>query len=108
MEVYIHSNSPYVGRPKIKEWLIKKHSEYWAAALGVRQSKLFIEDPLEKISKDLLASHRKQCRLVTGLLTAHCTLRWQLHVMGLLDNAICRKLYKKRNPPNTFFVKALL
>jgi hypothetical protein len=52
---------------------------------------------LWKMSTDLLTSYRKQCRLVTVPLTCHCTLRHQLHVLGLLDNTICRK----RNPPIT-------
>jgi hypothetical protein len=58
---------------------------------GMRQSELFIEGLSEKLSSDLLALGRTGYRLVTGLLTAHCTLRQHLHVMSLLDNAICRK-----------------
>jgi hypothetical protein len=34
---------------------------------------------------------RKQCRLVTGLVTDHCTFRWHLHIMGLLESTKCRK-----------------
>jgi hypothetical protein len=33
----------------------------------------------------------RQCWLVTGLLTGHCTLRQHLHIMRLTDNPICRK-----------------
>jgi hypothetical protein len=58
----------------------------------MRQSKLFIKGPLEKLSRDILALDVEQCGLVIGLLTGgHCTLRWCLHVMGFLDNVISRK-----------------
>jgi hypothetical protein len=36
--------SPLAGRLRIKEWLIKKHSECRAALPGVRKSKLFVEE----------------------------------------------------------------
>jgi hypothetical protein len=48
--------------------------------------KLFIQGNLENMSRDILALDRKQWRLVIGLLTGHCTLRWHLHIMGLPDN----------------------
>jgi hypothetical protein len=56
----------------------------------MRQLKIFNEVLLEKLHKGLLALDRKQCRQVTGL-TGCYTWRWHLHVMGLSDNAICRK-----------------
>jgi hypothetical protein len=33
--------SPCVGGRKIKEWLVRKHSEYWVSTPGLRQLKLF-------------------------------------------------------------------
>jgi hypothetical protein len=80
--------SPCVGRVKIKKWLTKVHSEYWAAMPGMRLSKLFIEGPWEKLSRNVLALDRKQRTLVTGLLPGHCKLIRQLNVMGFLNNAI--------------------
>jgi hypothetical protein len=67
--------------------------EFWAATSGMRQLKLYIEGPLEelRIYRGLLALNRKQCRLVTGLLTGHCILRCHLCGMGLLGNGLCRK-----------------
>jgi hypothetical protein len=90
---------PCVSSLKIKEWLTKKHSKYTAATSGMRQSKLFTERPSEKLSRDLLPSDRKQCRLVTGLLTGHCTLREHLHVMCLLDNFTHRKCGQMKESP---------
>jgi hypothetical protein len=37
----------------------------------MRQSKLFIEESSEKLSRELLALDNKHCRLVTGILTGH-------------------------------------
>jgi hypothetical protein len=31
------------GRLRVKEWLMERLSEHWAAAAGMRQSKLLIE-----------------------------------------------------------------
>ena len=39
----------------------------------------------------LLSFNRTQCRVVTGLLTGHNTLRRHLCVMGLSNKPICRK-----------------
>jgi hypothetical protein len=75
----------------VKEWLKKKCSKCWDAALGMNQWKLFIEGPLMNCLKNLLISDRKQSRLVTGVLTSHCTLRWHLNIMSFLVSAICRK-----------------
>jgi hypothetical protein len=63
--------SPCVGRLKVKEWLKERHSEHWAAAPGMKQSKHFIGRPSDnKLSRDLMDLDRKQCRPATGLLTA--------------------------------------
>lgn len=66
--------------------------EYWAATSGIRQLKLYVEGPSEELStsRGLLALNRKQCRLVTRLLTGHCILGCHLCGMGLLDNVVCR------------------
>jgi hypothetical protein len=57
---------------------------------SMTETKLFIEGPLEKLSRGLLALERKHCRLVKGLLSGHCTLRY-LHVISTLGIAVCRK-----------------
>jgi hypothetical protein len=53
----------------------------------MRQLKLFIGRPSDKLSGGIMAFARKQCRLVTGLLTGQCTLRWHLHIVGLSESA---------------------
>jgi hypothetical protein len=80
--------SPCTGRIKIKEWPTEKYLEYWAATPGTRESKLFIEEPSERLSRAILALNRERCTLVTGLVTGHCTLRWHLHFTSLSDNSI--------------------
>jgi hypothetical protein len=62
------------------QWLMKKHSEYWAAT---RSSSL--NDLRTELPRDVRALNRKQCRLVTGLLTGHYTLRRHLHGVSLSD-----------------------
>jgi hypothetical protein len=63
-----------------------------AATSRMRQLKLFIGRPSDKLSSDLKALDREKCSIVTGLLTGHCTLRWHLHITtGLLESVMCRK-----------------
>jgi hypothetical protein len=57
----------------------------------MRQSNLCTAGPSGKKSRDLLASDRKLCRPVTGLLTGHYTLKWHIYVTGLSSNVIYRK-----------------
>lgn len=78
-------------RPKVEEWLKERQYKCWAPALGTRQLEPFIERPLDKMSRDLLASDRKQRRLITGLLTGHCTLRRILHVVGFWESYVSRR-----------------
>jgi hypothetical protein len=85
------SISPCIDRLNIKEWLKEKHSKDRAATPGMKQSKLFIEEPLDKLSTDLCALDRKQCSLVRGLLTGHCALRHHVRINVLSDTAMCRK-----------------
>jgi hypothetical protein len=39
----------------------------------IGQSKFFIGRISDRLSRDIMAMDRKQCKLVTGLLTGHCT-----------------------------------
>jgi hypothetical protein len=50
---------PCVGRLKVKKWLKEGCSEHVAATPGMKLSKLFIERPLDKQSRDLLDLGRK-------------------------------------------------
>jgi hypothetical protein len=56
--------------------------------------------PSDKLSRDILALDREQCRLVTGLLRPY------LHVMGLSESAKCRKCGWEKNPLTVHFVNA--
>jgi hypothetical protein len=49
----------------------------------MRQSKIIIERPANKLSRDLLALGRKRCMLVTGFLTGDCTLRQNINILSL-------------------------
>jgi hypothetical protein len=51
----------------------------------MRQSKLFIGRSTDKLSRDLMSLDGKQCRMVTGLLIGHCTLRGH-HITGLSES----------------------
>jgi hypothetical protein len=99
---------PCIGRLKVKEWLKEGHSKHWAAAPGMRQSKLFIGWPSDILFRGLSALDRKQCRLVIGLLTGHCTLRWHPHIMGLLESAKCRKCRQKEESSYHILCQCLL
>jgi hypothetical protein len=46
---------------------------------------------LDKLSKNLMALDRKQHRLVTGIVSGHCTIMQHLHITDLLDSAKCGK-----------------
>jgi hypothetical protein len=71
----------------------------------MRQLKLFIGRPSDKLPRDLLALGRKQCRLITRLLlTGNCTLRWHLHIMGLLEVPSAGKMDSRQNPPTIYAV----
>jgi hypothetical protein len=52
----------------------------------MRQSKLLIEGPLEKMSRDLMTLDRNQY-----ILNGQRTLRPHLHVMSISDNAVHRQ-----------------
>lgn len=97
------SISPCIGTFKGKERLQKRHFEHYAASLCTTQPKLFIERPSSKLSWDITALERKQCRLVTGLLTGHCTFRRHLHIMSFLESATCRKCGQKKEPSYHIF-----
>jgi hypothetical protein len=85
------SVSMCVGRLKVKKWLKEKHSKHWATMPGMKQPKLLLGNPSDKLSRDLMALDRKQHRLVLGLLTGHCTLGQHLHIMALSEGTKCRK-----------------
>jgi hypothetical protein len=68
-----------------------KHNLRCARTLDMMHPNLFTEGASDKLSRYQLASDRKQHRLMTELLTAHCTLRRHLCIMGLSEGDMCRK-----------------
>jgi hypothetical protein len=47
-----------------------------------------------ELSRDILALDGQHCRLITGLLTGHYTLKQLLNVMGLLGSSVYRNCWQ--------------
>jgi ribonuclease HI len=79
-------------RKRLKRWLINQHWASWCD-LGntLRQARELISGPCPGTRIKFLSLNRNQSRVVIGLLTGHNTLRRHLHLLGLLDNPLCRK-----------------
>ena len=56
-----------------------------------RQVRQLISGTCPGAKARFLSFNRTQSRVVTGLLTAHNTLRRHLHLMGLSDSPLCRR-----------------
>jgi hypothetical protein len=54
------------------------------------QSKPFIEWSSEKLFRNILASDKKYCRLLLGILIGHCSMRHHLYITDLLESTICK------------------
>jgi ribonuclease HI len=71
----------------IKLWESKRLSFYWTSLTKLRQAKRLIS-PYN--IKDVLNLEKHNLRVLTGLLTGHCTLRYHMHKLGLNDQPTCR------------------
>jgi predicted amidophosphoribosyltransferase len=60
---------------------------------------------MDKLSRGTLG--QKKCKLVTGLLTGHWALRWHLHIMGLSENAMCKKCKQEEEKSYHIFCPCL-
>jgi RNase H len=86
---------PYCGLSKshimadVQKWERAQKMTRWNNIQGLRQAKLFIKYS-PKYTKQLLELSRRELRMVTGLLTGHCPLRYHLKKMDLVENDICR------------------
>ena len=76
-------------KQRIKEWVSNEHSLYWNNLDSCRQSKYFIKNPGNKISKVALNLSKQKLHLLVGILTGHSTLNGHLHRMRLTDSSIC-------------------
>lgn len=51
------------------------------STLDMWQLKRFIEKPVKKLYRNLLPLERKEGRLMTGLLTVHCSLKRHINII---------------------------
>ena len=56
----------------------------------LRQARELISGPSPTAKTRLMSFNKTKCRVVTGLLTGHNTLRRYLHLMGLTNSPLCR------------------
>ena len=93
---------------RIRYWLVNQHWIWWRG-LGdtQRQAQELISGPCLGAKTRFLSFTRTQSRAVTGILTAHNTLRRHLHLMGLSDSSLCR-CGAEEEPRPTFFVSVKL
>jgi hypothetical protein len=74
----------------ISVW-IKLQQIHWTNVAGHRQSKLMMGKPSQSLAAHFLRLSRTQIRVVTGLMTGHCSLRKHLQTMGIFkENPVCR------------------
>lgn len=97
------SSSPFIGpwpsiplsrmffNNTIKKWLLKQHSLYWNRIGKYEQSRLYLREPLPRLTQEILKLSKKHARLVVGVLTGHCTLNKHLNRMGLATSSSCEK-----------------
>lgn len=76
-------------REKVRQWRRSEFMTHWVQSSGQRQAKLFISPSGEK-SRKLLSMTRSELRIVTGYLTGHCELRYQLFKQGRSSTDLCR------------------
>ena len=86
---------PFLGTTKsclqnvVYNWERNERVEYWQNLPGLRQAKLFVTFS-KKRAKELIAMPKKDVRILVGLLTGHCPLRYDLKNIGKLTTDICR------------------
>jgi len=80
---------PSVSMKRGLPWIV---SGLWAFRCATQtQTRELISGPNRATGARILSFNRTQSRVVIGLLTGHNTLRRHLHIMGLGNNATCRK-----------------
>jgi hypothetical protein len=78
-------------RSRINRWFGNQHHRrWWNLGDSQRQARGLIYGPSRGTRIRLLSLTRAHSRMVT-VLTGHNTLRWHLHLMGLIDSSLCRK-----------------
>ncbi|CAB0007833.1 unnamed protein product [Nesidiocoris tenuis] len=85
---------PFLGLPKsylerkVDEWVNTTKTSHWLRCPGLRQSKRLISP--QGRARDMLSLSRINIRVLTGVLTGHCPLRYHLNKMGLEEITECR------------------
>lgn len=64
---------------------------HWRSTPGHRQAKVLILGSSVQRTKELLALHRNEARIITKLFTGHCHLRRHLHLIGIANRPTCRR-----------------
>jgi hypothetical protein len=80
-----------VAKKAVRDWMSRKHQEYWESLTGLRQANGLIHGPSAKRTKDLLRLNRDQLRWMVGLLTGHCHLKGHLFKLGLTADPFCKR-----------------
>lgn len=73
----------------IEQWIYKEHYNYYLNVQGLETSKKFISLSRKRANK-LICLNKSDIKLITGMLTGHCSLRYHLHKLGLAEDNICR------------------
>jgi hypothetical protein len=67
-----------VAKKVVRDWMSRKHQEYWESLTGLRQAKGLVQGSYAKRTKDPLRLKRDHLRWVVGLLTGHFHLKGHL------------------------------
>ena len=72
-------------------WAENEWKRQWQRLPGLRHSKVFITNPVNKqLTDKLLGLNRSYLKALVGLYTGHCRLRHHMHKIGLAPNSECR------------------
>lgn len=87
-EPFCGTNRSHV-KSALRLWEDRTKSSIWEMLPGLRQSKKFLTFSSRR-TKSLLLLNKQDLRLLTGLLTGHCPLRYHLKKMGTIEDDNCR------------------
>lgn len=76
-------------RAEVQKWEKDNQKSHWYNIPGHRQAKKFIEYSTTK-AKKLLLLPKNEIRLITGLFTGHCPVKYHFKKLGLEDSDKCR------------------
>ena len=71
----------------VKAWESRRLSHHWISVKGLKQAKRLIS-PFSY--GDILKYSKMDLRMLTGLLTGHCGLRYHMNKLGLSNEPTCR------------------